>query len=267
MKKKIIGIFMMTLLISCLFIPIVNSKEKIHPIKSYDTNEKETQTANIFIKKYDPIERTCRNELIKQMSLEDALSIKRELIDSQHNIKSSKEVIRNQFNIMHKWDLLDPNIDFDDFENVLNSINRFKNINMPTISTDVTILGPSIISFLTIGGIIFPLHLILWDLLGPIWWNSTRIDLDIFGGTAIAAQLLISPAMALYCSAMTFINSIGVVIGPRFIISPFVSILVGVAGFSITANILTSGFEMNVFDWSVGLCLTGLVAFISQIQT
>jgi hypothetical protein len=266
MKRKIVGILVVTLLISLIFTPIINSMDK-RDIIIHNNNREETQIANVYIKKYDPVEKTFYKELIKQITKEEAELIKEELLYVQENFETSEEVIRNQIDIMHKWGLLNSEIVFDDFEGLLKYEKQIlKNIDFPTISTDVTILGPSIISFLTIGGGIFPLHLIFWDLIGPIWWNSTRFDFDIFGGTAIAAQILISPAMALYCSAMTFINSFGVVIGPNFVISPFISILVGVAGFSITVNIFTDGFEFNAFDWSVGFCVTGLIAYISTIQ-
>jgi hypothetical protein len=185
----------------------------------------------------------------------------------QENFKSSDDVIRSQFEIMHKWGLLDSSIDFDYFEQLFNSnYNKFAYIDFPSISTDVTILGPSIVSFLTIGSVIFPLHMLFWDMLKPIWWNATIFNYDIIGGSSIAAQLMVSPALAIYSSAMTFINSIGLVIGPKFILSPFVSILIGVLGLSITANVYTDSFAMNVFDWSAGICIAGMIAYISQIQ-
>jgi hypothetical protein len=263
--KKIIGIFIMTLLTSCLFIPVINSMETMNIIDNSNADIDDMQMANVYIKKYDPVEKTFYKELVKQITAENALLIKEELLSVQENFETSEDIISNQFDIMHKWGLLDADVDFNDFKILLEN-EKINDLAFPTISTDVTLLGPSIISFLTIGGGIFPLHLIFWDLIGPIWWNSTISHFDFFGGTDVASQVLISPAMALYCSAMTFINSFGMVIGPNFVISPFMSILMGVAGFSITANIFSNGFEFNAFDWSVGFCLTGLIAYVSEIQ-
>jgi len=267
--KKIIGIFIMTLFISSIFAPVLNSIE-INNFENigidYSTNVIDEEIATVYMKKYNPVEGKYTREIIKTITLNEAECIKHELLEVQEKFDSSEEIIKNQMDIMHEWGLLNSEIEFDEFKYLLDSANHnYYTTDLPTISADVTLLGPSVISFLTIGGIIFPLHLIFWEMLGPIWWNSTRLNFDLFGGTDIAAQLLISPVMALYCSAMTIINCFGMVIGPKILLSPFMSILIGVAGFSITVNIMTDGFEMNVFDWSAGFCVTGLVAYISEI--
>lgn len=265
MNNKKFVIFIVILLISGVFIPVVNSVK--YNYKSYDNNDEKTQIVQVYIKKYDAFGKTCCNELIKKITIDDAECIKNELLNIQKKFNSNEEVIRHQFDVMHKWELLDSKIDFDDFEQLLISrYNKNITVDIPMISTDVTILGPSIVSFLTIGSVIFPLHLLFWDMLGPLWWNATILNFDKLGGTSISAQVLLTPALAIYSSAMTFINSLGLVIGPKFMLSPFTSILIGVAGVSIAANIFTDSFAMNVFDWSAGFCLAGLIAYISQIE-
>ena len=265
--RKIIGLFIVSMLISCLFIPVINSMENMNIISNDDVDIEDKQIADVYIRKYDPVEKTFYKELVKQITAEDALLIREELLSVQENFENSEEIISNQFEVMHKWGLLDPAIDFDYFEQLLNSnYNKFANIDFPSISTDVTLLGPSFVSFLTIGSIIFPLHMLFWDMLKPIWWNATKFNYDAMGGSSILAQLFVSPALAIYSSTMTFINSFGFVIGPKFILSPFVSILMGVLGLGITVNIYMDSFAMNVFDWSAGICIAGMIAYISQIQ-
>jgi len=267
MKNKIIGFLLIVLLVICSIFPVVNSNlinENEIIVNRLKCTIDENEIATVYMKKYDSLNNKIVNEPIKEITRNEAEQIKRELMQIEGKFIGSEIKILEQIKIMEKWDLIPSGVDVKDLFSVLN---RFDNITiLPTISSfqtpSVIVCGPAISSFLTIGGPQIPIQQLLFSFFKPWWFNSTVQKFDIFNGTSIGGLAAIMPVLVLWGSPMTIINNFGTVIGARTVISPFMAILVAYAGIDIFVSFWTDSYGLNIFDWSIGIYLTGVIVHI-----
>ena len=270
MFRKSLVIGAVILFVTTSFIPASSQFTKID-VKDesqtpYENSKSENAMATVYLKKYDRNEGKLAVEPLKKITLEEALQLKEELLSIEERYDSSKEKIREQINVMHKWDVLSENVTFEEFLTVIEG--KEHNSRLSTSSSSVTpsvmICGPVITSFLSVGGPMIPLHVFLFNLLPPLWYNVSQERLDILNGTRIAKFYGILPLVAFYCSSMTLINAFGAVVGENSVFSPFVAIMVLHAGAGISISIFDDGFPTNILDWSIGVSATGLIAYLSM---
>ena len=88
------------------------------------------------------------------------------------------------------------------------------------------------------------------------------IQMDFANGALISGFLGLMPMVAFYCTATTLINAFGAVIGEQTVISPFIALMLMHAGAGVSISINSNGFPINIFDWAIGLSITGLIAYI-----
>jgi hypothetical protein len=138
------------------------------------------------------------------------------------------------------------------------------NNSLLSIEPGVIVYGPAITSRLALAGVLLPLHIPLWLFLKPWFSASNFTNIDIFNGTRIMKWFGIAPVLVYYCSAMTIINTVGVVMGPMMVFSPFMSIDILYAGFSLTISIWDDHHPVNILDWGVGVSLTGITVYIDK---
>jgi len=263
MNRVKICFFIVMLLITTSFFPLVNSNnvQEINDSVSYDE-----KYATLYYNSYDMEEKRIISDPIKDIEIADVEIIKEELLEIQDNFDSSEKIIEEQINVLHKWDLIPDEITFDELNKVKDNIVKIKDISLdlPTIIPGVVVYGPSISSRLAFAGVLLPLIIPLWDIIGT--WGSimdiTRYD--IFNGTKIMKWFYIVPISAYYCSSVSLINTYGMVFGPNMILSPFMAIDIIYAGFSITVSIWDDHQPVNILDWGVGVCLTGVTVYVED---
>jgi hypothetical protein len=270
-KNWVAGITLMFIIISLA--PFANAQfiktnidEKAQNI--YRKGESSTEIAIVYLKKYDLQNGSFIKEPLMEITIDEAERLKEELLHIEKTFNSSEEKIREQINVMHKWNILPPNIKFDDFIMALEKMkkNCYLPSHVPPILFDVIVCGPAINSFLVIGGCFYPIHLIFPELLLPIPLYHERFYLDIFNGTNISAFLGIMPVAAIICPTMTFISVLGVTLGPKMLYSPFIAVHIACFGGSISVALFTEEFPINILDWAIGISPGGLIAYISDIN-
>lgn len=273
--KKVSIVVISILFVVTAVIPVVNAQfTKSSANKEIQNSGKndmpEAMTATVYMKRYDQHEGRFVKEPIKEITRDEAARLKEELLSIERTYSSSKEKIREQMEVMHRWDLLPSDVTFDEFVTVMERMEDTRILPnsdfQPRIMPEVIVCGPVISSFLAVGGSMFPLHTILSNLLPPWWYNSSNWRLDILNGTRIAGFIGIMPVAAFYCTAMTLINVFGLKLGQSCVISPFISIMAAHVGVGISVSIFDDAYPVNILDWGVGVSLTGLIAYISRLN-
>ena len=234
--------------------------------KNENVEQMESQ-ATVYFHDYD----TNQNKLIKEpittLTAEKAFQLREELLQIEELNLNSIEKIKTQIEKLQEWDLLPQSNNLYKIQQKLNNIQINPSPNSQTLQADsvspnVIICGPAITSFLTIGGPMLPLHVLLFNILEPFWYNTTNVETNFFNGAIISGFIGILPVVAFYCSTTTLINAYGAIIGEKTVFSPFIALMLLHAGVGISVNINSNDFALSVFDWAVGLSVTGLVAYI-----
>jgi len=269
MNRNIIKItsivFVFFVVLSACIIPaaqIKKTKEKIQDnisIKSVKAGE-----AIAYMNTYNKQTGEVTQEPVRSLTVEQAYQLHDQLLNVENKCSSSREKILMQINILKEWGLLSHDFSIDE---KIKRIDAFKNqLPIPTqtdgLVPNVIVCGPAVTSFLTIGGPIIPLHVLLFKILPPFWYNTTKLHFDTFNGTRMVGFLGALPATAFYCTAITFINAYGAVIGEHTVKSPFISLSVIDVLVGLSIAIFDDGFPINIFDWLFGVSLTGLIAYI-----
>lgn len=242
-----------------------NSSETI--FDNYEKSEVSIKAATVFYEKFDFVTRTVIKKPIQNISVEKAYEIRDILVDLQNQYSSTKDRIAAQIDVLYNYGLIPAEVSLDSFTKKLPVLTSFTGVSkqVPTqsgVTPNVIICGPTITSFLTIGGPLLPLHMLLFGILPPFWYNSSHHEFDAFTGTKVATFIGLMPIVAFYCTATTLINAFGAVIGEHTVISPFIAMMILHAGFGISVCVFDDEFPVNIFDWSLGLSVTGLIAYI-----
>ena len=228
--------------------------------------------ATVYVHRFDPDEKRMIEEPIAKLSLNEVEQLKKELQNIQIEYKTSEEQIQQQLKVMYKWNLISDDV-YTYLENLVSSFNNISNpipsiYNTPpsfgsSISPGVIICGPSLASFLTIGGSILPLQdLLFHNILAPLWRaNLNDTHLPFFNGIHIQPFLGVMPAVIFLGLSMTLINVIGLKIGPSIVLSPFLAILAPHASFGISVSIFEKSYPVNILDWSIGISGIGLISY------
>jgi hypothetical protein len=269
MNRNIIKItsivFVFFVVLSACIIPaaqIKKTKEKIQD--NISSKSIEAGTAIAYMNTYDKKTGEITQEPLRSLTVEQAYQLHDQLLNVENTCSSSREKILMQINILKEWGLLSHDFSIDE---KIKRIDAFINqIPIPTqtdgLVPNVIVCGPAVTSFLTIGGPIIPLHVLLFKILPPFWYNTTKLHFDTFNGTRMVGFLGALPATAFYCTAITFINAYGAVIGEHTVKSPFISLSVIDVLVGLSIAIFDDGFPINIFDWLFGVSLTGLIAYI-----
>ncbi len=233
---------------------------------------RESRPAVVYMHRFDPDEKRMIEEPIAKLSLDEVDQLKKELHSIQIEYKTSEEQIQQQLKVVYKWNLISDDV-YAYLENLVSSFNNISNpipsiYNTPpsfgsSISPGVIICGPSLASFLTIGGSILPLQdLLFHNILAPLWRaNLNDTHLPFLNGIHIQPFLGVMPAVIFLGLSMTLINVIGVKIGPSIVLSPFLAILSPHASFGISISIFENSYPVNVLDWSIGISGVGLISY------
>lgn len=273
MGRKKISLLVVLLLLIPLGLNALDA-ESIKQKNGYD-NQKEqaiepfSDQATVYFHRYDTNERRTIKDPIGSVSIDKAYQLKEELLEIENTTLSSLEKIQAQIQLLDEWNLLPQSGIFDTINQKINSYQANRRTYANTqpsqvngVSPNVIICGPSITSFLTIGGPILPLHVLLFEILPPFWYNVTSLEADFGNGALITGFLGLLPVIAFYCSTTTIINAFGAVIGENTILSPFIALMLLHAGAGLSISVNSEGYPINVFDWAIGLSVTGLVAYI-----
>jgi len=229
-----------------------------------------SKKASININRYDPDLKRIVKEHIKNITKEEAEQLKEEILEIQDKCCSNIEKIQQQLDIFHKWNILPSNLSIEDFLLVMDRMkNNSKIFSSPSIvlpTPGVILFGPSIISYFTIGGISYPIHLFLPRIIPSnvtLWLNIT-ID-ELLYGTQLRGWVGFEPAFVPISPTMSFINVFGPFIyGPTSLLSPFIAVEIVSIGFSIDVTILESIVPVVLFDWVVDACLMGGIVYLAQ---
>ena len=263
---KITGIvFVFFVLFSACIVPATQVKQTKKAIENtINTESIDTGKAIAYMNKYDKKTGEITQEPVRSLTVDEAYELHHQLLNVEETCSSSLERIKMQISILKEWDLLSDDFSID---KKVEQIDAFKNlIPLPSqtssVVPNVIVCGPAVTSFLTIGGPIIPLHVLLFNILPPFWYNTTKLHFDTFNGTRMVGFLGALPATAFYCTATTLINAYGAVIGEHSVISPFISLSVIDVLVGLSIAIFDDGFPINIFDWLFGVSLTGLIAYI-----
>jgi hypothetical protein len=262
------------LLVLMLLIPIFFSAFQAAPIEIIETNKKTnisslepiSPQATVYFQQYDPKHKEIINEPFTTISSDEAYHIREELLKIEKTNLSALEKIQAQIKKLREYNLLPESLYIEKIQNQIISLNDNNQKVIPTqadgVSPNVIICGPAITSFLTIGGPILPLHVLLFNVLRPFWYNTSSFESDFANGALVSGFLGLLPVVAFYCSTTTIINAYGAVLGENTVISPFIALMILHAGAGVSISINSDGFPINIFDWAIGLSVTGLVAYI-----
>lgn len=269
--KKLTILISVLLIVVTLF-PLFNAQNIDHYKENGDNQRNQTSSdyAIVYLKKYDTQSRQYIQEPICTLTRNEAEQLKDELFQVEKKCNSNIEKIGQQFSILHKWEIIPSFITLENLLYIKEKIDGSVSLPRSTYAfTPHTIYcGPSLTSFLTIGGSFFVLHQFLGNLLPPYLYTYIYERLDMFNGTRLAGWLGITPVLGMYCPVMTLINAFGLVEGPNTVFSPFMALMVLYVGFGIAVSVFDDGYPYSLFDWGVGVSLTGVIIYImEQTQT
>ncbi len=234
---------------------------------------RESRPAVVYMHRFDPDEKRMIEEPIAKLSLDEVDQLKKELHSIQIEYKTSEEQIQQQLKVMYRWGLITEeiynnlNVVVASFNDISKDFSIFHSLSSNSVSIfvnpGVIICGPSLVSFLSVGGSILPLQdLIFHNILKPMWRADLEsIHLSFLNGTHIEPFLGVMPAVIFLGLSMTLINVIGVKIGPSIVLSPFLAILSPHASFGISISIFENSYPVNVLDWSIGISGVGLISY------
>ncbi len=236
-------------------------------INTDDYLDKSTSSqATVYFHHFDPNQRNIIKEPITTISSDEAYYIRDQLLKIEKTNLSALGKIQEQIKLLAKYNLLPQSPYIDTIQNQMITLKVNQPEILPTLATGVSpnviICGPAITSFLTIGGPILPLHVLLFNVLKPFWFNTSSYELDFANGALFSGFLGLLPVVAFYCSTTTIINAYGAVLGENTVISPFIALMILHAGAGVSISINSNSIPINIFDWAIGLSVTGLVAYI-----
>lgn len=250
----------------------INEIKKQNEYNKKIVNQKEK--ASIYLERYNPDLKKIEKNHIMDVTLEEAEQLKEEMLSIQNTSCSNIEKIQQQLDIFHKWKILPPELSIEDFIIVMERLKKISTqdsiilSSLPTLS-NIIVLGPSITSYLTFGGISYPLHLFLPEILEPYFleqWLDITID-ELLYGTKLESWVGILPVYIPMSLATTLIMSAGLVYGPTLVLSPFIAMEAVSVGFSIDIIILEEAYPVVVFDWCISVCLMGGIAYLFNQYT
>jgi len=268
MKKNLILKLLSIFLVAVLFYPTVmgnftNSNENRDTILD-DYNESD-QTVSIILSDSE----NGKNK-VKEISLEEAHTIKTELLTIENEYKS-EEKIRKQMNVLHRSGLLPRSINLNVYLNALDKLQTIFGVkqNQPTqiLNTGYIFSGPSIESTFSLGGQTYRLQSFVGELL-EYYFDFKLLDYqdnDTLNGTHFISSVYSGPVFVGISPASAFITTLGAVIsGPSFIYAPFLSIRVLFSGVHLTAKIFECQNPITVFDWHLNLAVLGVLIYQSN---
>lgn len=272
MKNKIVVFFIFMLLISCFITNSVGSYDIISNQKKLDNRSIIDSDYNnriiASIKTFDESQNRYVERPIRELSRYEAEKIKNGLIELQNAPISTEDRIKKQINIMHEWNVLPAEITYEEFEKILDNFKDIYDFNNQFLSLSlvpgVIVYGPAITSRLAFAGVLLPLHIPLWKFIKP-WFSQTNYSFyNVFNGTQIMKWVGVAPVLVYYCSAMSLVNIFGLTLGLNTVFSPFMSIDILYAGFTLTINIWEDYHAVNMLDWGVGVSLTGITVYVEN---
>ena len=231
-----------------------------------NTNDMNNKESTIYLQHYDEETKTVINPPLPNLTKNQAYIIRDRLQQTQQKFSSTIERMQAQIKILQEYKLLSDDFTLQKYLNMIpGSTDKDRiptSIQQSTVTPNVIVCGPCITSFLTIGGPLLPLHTLLFGILPPFWYNTSQYEYDLLTGTRIATFVGLLPVIAFYCTATTFINTYGAVIGEQSVFSPFIALMILHAGFGLSMIIYDDAFPVSIFDWSIGVSATGLIAYI-----
>ena len=225
----------------------------------------ENRPAIVYVHRFDLGREKYIKQPVAKLSLEEINQLKNELQKISHIYTTSEEQIKQQIQLMYKWKFISDETYYDLLEVVSfyneKTHNTSSQIPLQTQPGSI-ICGPSLISFLSIGGSILPIHdLLFHSIIKPIWRaNLSDVHLPFLNGTQFHPFLGIMPAVIFLGLSATLINVIGIKIGETPVISPFLALLAPHASFGISISIFENSYPINVMDWSIGISAIGIIA-------
>lgn len=267
MKGKIIKSILIVGVLFFLLFPTMITAETMGGTFSYklpsSQHSSEQILATAYYRNYNTRTGEVSQEPVQKLTLDEAYLLHNELLAIEGQSESSLEKIKMQIAILKEWAILPEETSFETSLSKIEMIAKNRPVSTQTsLNPNVIICGPAVTSFLTIGGPIFPLHVALFRILPPFWYNSTINNYDLMDGTKLGITVGILPITAFYCTAASLINAYGIVIGENTVISPFVSMSILSVLASVSITFFSNGFPVNVFDWIIGISATGLIAYI-----
>jgi len=237
-----------------------STNEQIKPVSICDTKT----SATVYFRQYDRSQYKMVEEPIGILTIDQAYALRDQLLAIEEKYDSSREKIEAQITLLSNWQVLPETFSYETYQQQMDMLTGFSSLKPQTssVSPNVIICGPSIASFLTVGGPIIPLHVLLFDILKPFWYNTSLFEFDAVNGVLISTFLGILPVVAFYCTATTLINAYGAVLGEHTVISPFIALMLLHVGAGLSIAVNDNGFPVNIFDWAIGLSATGLIAYI-----
>ncbi|VVB59610.1 Uncharacterised protein [uncultured archaeon] len=271
MEKKSIILLLNIMLVGTILIPMVNAQSSPTYFTKSPINkiieQKDNGIATVYTEHYDAYAKKIIREPIMELNKQDAEIIKQQLVNVDKSNLPNQEKIKEQMSILHKWKILPENITYEDFEIVLNRmINIKQNHTNPLITPGFIMTGPAITSTLALGGDIFPIELLLGNLVGYFFdiqiFNRTMSGL--LNGTHLDAGIIAGPVYVGFGPTLAFI----VIVGPstqgffKVLLSPFIDIKVLFAGVHFTVSIFENSSAVTLFDWHINVALMGVITYL-----
>lgn len=266
--KILVAMFVIVLFLTSIGVNGVSNNIQKDNNKFKQSSNQETVT--ISLEKYDENKNNFIKETIAEISLEEAESIKQQLVEIEKNFQT-EEKIRKQMELLQENNLLPGYMNLDDYLIVLDRMKQyFDNEEVQgKLSPGLIFSGPSISSTLALGGQTYKLELLLGDIL-QYYFDVPLIDIqndDLFNGTHLHSTAYAGPVYVGFSPSSAFITTIGVLFsGPPIIYSPFISIRVVFAGAHLSAKIFECENPITVFDWHLNVAMLGVVLYQSNVE-
>jgi hypothetical protein len=216
---------------------------------------------NTYMMVNSQVKKIVQEPIIK-LNRQDAEFIKEQLINIDQSNLPNQDKIKEQMRILHEWKILPENLTYEDFEIILNRLtNVKKSLTLPVITPSFIMTGPAITSTLAIGGDIFPLELLIGNLVDYFFdtqiINNTLNDL--LDGTHLDGGIIAGPVYVGFGPTLAFIVSVGPSTQGLFkvLLSPFIDIRVLFAGVHFTVSVFENSNPITLFDWHMNVALMG----------